>query len=370
MSDDDDDLLAQLEAELPDEEDDYLFNCDLCMSSDELVTKAQKGETSLGLISASDMSNEECAKFLQAVLKNAKQVEVISLEAVELSQGALGKLLEVVAEKLGNLKALNLSSVQLPEQVYTRFVQYIASNRTLKQLHLSHGENLNLQIAKQLVLALEKNQTLVDFQLDFDTMSPDLQARIDRVLAANRTRGNAPPQQQQHGAAPAVASDGIAVWVKGPVHFGVAPPDQSGQWTRLTFDPLFIAANQAPTVTAAPQQQQQQQVVVKSVAVSASGPAGGAAVRPVAQSAPAPAQSAPAAATKVTAPAAAAPSKPAFLFQVKAMHSYEAADDDEVSFNTGDIIQVLKVVDEDWYIGRVERTGKRGQVPINHTAKQ
>ncbi|KAH9255097.1 hypothetical protein BASA81_006856 [Batrachochytrium salamandrivorans] len=360
-SDDDDELLAQLEAELPDEEDDLLASCELALSPEELLEKAVGGETSLGLISASEMTDLELAKFLQAAIKIGSKVETVSLEAVGLSAGALNKLVEVIANKLVGLKALNLGGVEFPEPMYKSLVEYIETNRTLKQLHLSHC-NLTPTTAKRLVLGLEKNSTIVDFQIDFDGMPSELQDKIDRLTSANRDRGLPSPAVGSFGEQTGMMS----VWVKGPVHFGQLPPDQSGQWTRLTFDRSFVDAHtntaQPLANTAKPTTAQSLPSTAKPNATLAAGSAS------TASSIKSPSSS-PAAAAPTVAPTAAPTPKANFLFKVKAIYEYNADDEDEASFQVGDVIQVTKVVDEDWYIGRVERTGQKGQIPSNHTTQ-
>lgn len=53
----------------------------------------------------------------------------------------------------------------------------------------------------------------------------------------------------------------------------------------------------------------------------------------------------------------------------QAMYDYTAADDDEISFQEGDIIVDGKVIDEGWMEGRVERTGQYGMLPANYVEK-
>lgn len=49
-----------------------------------------------------------------------------------------------------------------------------------------------------------------------------------------------------------------------------------------------------------------------------------------------------------------------------ALYDYDAADDDEVSFQENDTITNLETVDEGWVMGTVERTGQRGMIPANY----
>ena len=50
----------------------------------------------------------------------------------------------------------------------------------------------------------------------------------------------------------------------------------------------------------------------------------------------------------------------------QAMYDYTAADDDEVSFNDGDLIIHCQPIDAGWMEGTVERTGQRGMLPSNY----
>ena len=50
----------------------------------------------------------------------------------------------------------------------------------------------------------------------------------------------------------------------------------------------------------------------------------------------------------------------------RAVYDYTAADEDEVSFQEGDIIIDATVIDEGWIEGRVERTGQFGMMPSNY----
>lgn len=51
---------------------------------------------------------------------------------------------------------------------------------------------------------------------------------------------------------------------------------------------------------------------------------------------------------------------------VRALYDYAAADDDEVSFQEGDIITQAQEVGGGWYFGVVERTGASGMLPGNY----
>lgn len=61
-----------------------------------------------------------------------------------------------------------------------------------------------------------------------------------------------------------------------------------------------------------------------------------------------------------------------FFFYIQryiAIYDYTAADDDEVTFNEGDIIVDATVIDEGWMEGRVQRTGQYGMLPSNYVEK-
>lgn len=50
----------------------------------------------------------------------------------------------------------------------------------------------------------------------------------------------------------------------------------------------------------------------------------------------------------------------------RAVYDYTAADEDEVSFQDGDLIVDVQQIDEGWMYGRVERTGQQGMLPANY----
>ncbi|XP_072568846.1 LIM and SH3 domain protein 1-like isoform X2 [Paramormyrops kingsleyae] len=50
----------------------------------------------------------------------------------------------------------------------------------------------------------------------------------------------------------------------------------------------------------------------------------------------------------------------------RAVYDYAAADEDEVSFQDGDVILDVQQIDEGWMYGRVERTGQQGMLPANY----
>ncbi|XP_023691188.1 LIM and SH3 domain protein 1 isoform X1 [Paramormyrops kingsleyae] len=66
-----------------------------------------------------------------------------------------------------------------------------------------------------------------------------------------------------------------------------------------------------------------------------------------------------------TRPAAAAP-PPSAGKRYRAVYDYMAADEDEVSFQDGDLIVDVQQIDEGWMYGRVERTGQQGMLPANY----
>ena len=49
-----------------------------------------------------------------------------------------------------------------------------------------------------------------------------------------------------------------------------------------------------------------------------------------------------------------------------AVYDYTAADDDEVSFQEGDVITNCEIIDDRWMTGTVERTGETGMLPSNY----
>ncbi|KAK9397061.1 LIM and SH3 domain protein 1 [Crotalus adamanteus] len=50
----------------------------------------------------------------------------------------------------------------------------------------------------------------------------------------------------------------------------------------------------------------------------------------------------------------------------RAVYDYSAADEDEVSFQDGDIIINVQQIDDGWMYGTVERTGDTGMLPANY----
>lgn len=53
-----------------------------------------------------------------------------------------------------------------------------------------------------------------------------------------------------------------------------------------------------------------------------------------------------------------------------AIYDYTAADDDEVTFEEGDVISNAEVIDDGWMTGTVERTGQHGMLPSNYVEAQ
>nr|XP_033773705.1 LIM and SH3 domain protein 1 [Geotrypetes seraphini] len=66
------------------------------------------------------------------------------------------------------------------------------------------------------------------------------------------------------------------------------------------------------------------------------------------------------------APASTQRSAPAGGKRFRAVYDYKAADEDEVSFQDGDIISNVQQIDEGWMYGTVERTGDTGMLPANY----
>jgi hypothetical protein len=52
--------------------------------------------------------------------------------------------------------------------------------------------------------------------------------------------------------------------------------------------------------------------------------------------------------------------------KARAIYSYEAAAEDEISFNEGDTLVDCEQVDEGWMIGRNPATGEQGLLPSNY----
>ncbi|XP_063314883.1 LIM and SH3 domain protein 1 [Pelobates fuscus] len=59
-------------------------------------------------------------------------------------------------------------------------------------------------------------------------------------------------------------------------------------------------------------------------------------------------------------------STPAGGKRFRAVYDYNAADEDEVSFQDGDTIVNVQQIDEGWMYGTVERTGDTGMLPANY----
>ena len=51
-----------------------------------------------------------------------------------------------------------------------------------------------------------------------------------------------------------------------------------------------------------------------------------------------------------------------------ALYDYKADEDDEVSFNTGDRMEILKVIDDGWFLARNLESGQKGSIPSNYVA--
>lgn len=63
-------------------------------------------------------------------------------------------------------------------------------------------------------------------------------------------------------------------------------------------------------------------------------------------------------------PRAPKPSTPAAL----AEYDYEAAEDNELTFNEGDKIVNIQFVDDDWWLGELEKSGEKGLFPSNYVS--
>ncbi|XP_038634616.1 LIM and SH3 domain protein 1 [Scyliorhinus canicula] len=67
-----------------------------------------------------------------------------------------------------------------------------------------------------------------------------------------------------------------------------------------------------------------------------------------------------------TPPAAPCAPPPSAGKRYRAVYDYAAADDDEISFQDGDLIVDVQQIDEGWMYGTVERTGDTGMLPANY----
>ncbi|XP_069763073.1 LIM and SH3 domain protein 1 [Narcine bancroftii] len=65
-------------------------------------------------------------------------------------------------------------------------------------------------------------------------------------------------------------------------------------------------------------------------------------------------------------PAATSYAPPSTGKRFRAVYDYSAADDDEISFQDGDLIVDVQQIDEGWMYGTVERTGDTGMLPANY----
>lgn len=60
---------------------------------------------------------------------------------------------------------------------------------------------------------------------------------------------------------------------------------------------------------------------------------------------------------------------PGASMNVKALYDYKSVDETELSFSAGDVIEVTEVYsDEDWWVGKLARTGATGAFPVNFTS--
>lgn len=199
--------------------------------------------------------------------------------------------------------------------------------------------------------------------------------KVEKLLERNKSGVSAiQPNSSSRalmGAGPATGGKVITLWIKGQVHIGEAPPSNEPGWMRFTFDgdTQFGGGNVVATKAATPAQTTSPSasapVTATQVPVSAATATSAGKTSAAAAKAPL-TQKESTGAPKAATPAAATKPQPKILFRAKALYDYPAEDPDEVPFKAGDMIDITKVVDEDWYIGRVERTGKSGQVPANH----
>ena len=63
-----------------------------------------------------------------------------------------------------------------------------------------------------------------------------------------------------------------------------------------------------------------------------------------------------------------------YFLQVLATHKYTAQDDDELSFEAGELINVIEFEDPEdeddgWLMGIIVKTGRKGVFPANFTKK-
>lgn len=62
----------------------------------------------------------------------------------------------------------------------------------------------------------------------------------------------------------------------------------------------------------------------------------------------------------------AAPPAPVQQLKVRALYSYTAAEQDELSFSEGDILLECEEIDSGWMIGRHPVTNQQGLLPSNY----
>eukprot|EP01136_Pigoraptor_vietnamica_P007254 Opistho-1_new@41253 len=129
-----------------------------------------------------------------------------------------------------------------------------------------------------------------------------------------------------------------------------------GEYTAVADDPNTVRAVQNSKMRANYDQRGQDESGQRSRTTSSA-----ADEEPPARAAPQPVRAAPA-----PAPAKAPEPEPAAGPRYVANYSYDKADDDEVSFQEGDIIINGEIIDEGWMRGTVERTGESGMLPSNY----
>ena len=246
---------------------------------------------------------------------------------------------------------------------------------------------------KALMEALKKNYSLTNIICTAEDET--VVQQIDLIMERNKkTKQNALAKQKQQAAAAAAAAVAapttsnvvgavpnnkmITLWFKGEVHVGETPPSEPG-WTRFTFDAgtTFSAGEKAVARPMSPTNLLPPLTInTLPTKTSSAGPLSPPTSPPHAKlpSSPPPPTAAsvkqlplsPPPAKAAAATTAAKPAGPKVLFRCQALYTYQAQDVDEASFSKGDIVDVTKRIDEDWFIGKVESTGKTGQVPSNH----
>ncbi|ELU02041.1 hypothetical protein CAPTEDRAFT_139656, partial [Capitella teleta] len=55
---------------------------------------------------------------------------------------------------------------------------------------------------------------------------------------------------------------------------------------------------------------------------------------------------------------------------VKGLHNYESGDDEELSFNKGDFMEIISECDDGWFQARHLATDQTGYIPSNYVAEE